>query len=301
MIERRAITTVPLWLEWRRSFLCASEVAAAVGVDEYRSPLSLYAEKMGLTSVAETPIMRRGRHFESAAVSYLAEEHHDWRIARPHVFVMDTEKRLACTPDVLAEVPGKDGICNVQIKTISAPKFEEWHGVPPAGCTLQVATENMLLDAAHGYLAVLAVSTYEASLHLFEVPRHQAAEKKIASVAQDFWRNVEAGQLPKPDYRLDADVIAEMHPQAIKGETIDLSGDNRLAEILPYRRHLKERQKAVADELSALDAEIRDKIGDAEEAEFPGWRITCRNQTRKSYTVPEWSGRKLNISERGRE
>lgn len=56
---------------------------------------------------------------------------------------MDTEKRLACTPDVLAEVPGKDGICNVQIKTISAPKFEEWHGVPPAGYTLQVATENM--------------------------------------------------------------------------------------------------------------------------------------------------------------
>jgi putative phage-type endonuclease len=301
MIERRAITTIPLWLEWRRSFLCASEVAAAVGVDEYRSPLSLYAEKLGLTSVAETPIMRRGRHFESAAVSYLMEERYDWRIIRPHVFVMDTERRLACTPDVIAEVPGKDGICNVQIKTISQPKLEEWHGVPPTGYMLQVATENMLLDAAHGYLAVLAVSTYEANMHLFEVPRHEAAERKIAAVAQEFWTNIKTGRLPKPDYRLDAETIAEMHPQARRGAVIDLSGDNRLAEILPYRQQLKDRIKTDSEELSALDAEIRDKLGDAEEAEFPGWRITCREQTRKAHAVAEWHGRVLRVSERGRE
>ncbi|MEJ6847499.1 YqaJ viral recombinase family protein [Sinorhizobium fredii] len=301
MIERRTITTIPLWLEWRRPFLCASEVAAAVGVDEYRAPLSLYAEKLGLTSVVETPIMRRGRHFQEAARSYLCEERFDWRVYDPHVFVMDTETRLACTPDVLAEVPGRPGICNVQIKTISAPKFEEWHGVPPVGYTLQVATENMLLDANHGYLAVLAVSTYEASLHLFDVPRHEAAEKKIAAVARDFWDNIAAGRLPKPDYRLDAGTIEQMHPNAVKGEVIDLSGDNRLAEILPYRETLKKRIKADGEELEALNAEVRDKLGDAEEAEFPGWRITCRNQTRKSYAVPEWSGRKLSISERGKE
>ncbi|WP_042776346.1 YqaJ viral recombinase family protein [Sinorhizobium fredii] len=301
MIERRAITSIQLWLEWRRSFLCASEVAAAAGIDEYRSALALYAEKLGLTSVVETPIMRRGRHFEAAAASYLMEERDDWRVQRQHVFIMDTERRLACTPDCLAEVPGYNGICNVQIKTVSQPKFDEWHGVPPVGYTLQVACENMLIDAAHGFLAVLSVSTYEASLHLFDVPRHAGAEEKLAGLADGFWKNIEAARLPKPDYRLDADTIAAMHPHAVKGETIDLSGDNRLAEILPYRLQLKDRLKADGEELQALDAEIREKVGDAEEAQFPGWKITCRDQSRMAYTVPEWRGRVLRVSERGKE
>jgi predicted phage-related endonuclease len=294
---RRQITSIHDWLLWRRDFLCASEVAACVGFDPYTSPLGIYSAKAGMVSVTENGAMRRGRHFESAAIAYFAEEHPEYWISRPNTFIMAPAERLACTPDAVLEP--KDGprgtIVNMQIKTVSKPVFDKWGGVAPVGYTLQVACENMLMDAERGILAVLVVSNFDAELHTFDVPRHEAAERNIIEVAREFWENMEAGRFPPPDYRRDADVLAAMNPAAEPGTTVDLSNDNRLAEILPIRA--KGEVKGALEELEALDAEIKEKIGSAETATLPGWRVTYKNQHRKAYTVAESTRRVLNINE----
>lgn len=296
---RRQITSVHDWLLWRREFLCASEVAAAVGFDPYVSALGVYAQKSGMVSVAESGPMRRGRHFEPAALAYFAEEHPEFWISRPNTFIMAPAERLACTPDAVLEP--KDGprgeLVNAQIKTISKPVFDKWNGVPPVGYTLQVACENMLMDAARGILVVLVVSNFDAELHTFDIPRHDGAERNIIEAAREFWANMEAGKFPPPDYRRDADVLAAMNPAAEPGTTVDLSNDNRLAEILPIRAKLKADVKISLEELEAIDAEIKEKIGSAETATFPGWRVTYKNQRRKAYTVAESTRRVLNINE----
>ena len=299
MIIHRAVTTRHDWLLWRRDFLCASEVAAACGVDEYTSPLALYSQKMGLVSVADNSSMRRGRHFEVAALSYLAEDYPEYFIDRPNRFIMDDQSRLACTPDAILSPRSKPAeLINCQIKTISRPVFERWDGEPPPGYCLQVATENMLIDASRGVLAVLVVGNYDADLVLFDVPRHEGAEAKIKEIARDFWRNMGAGVVPAADYSRDSEAIAALHPTAKKGTSIDLSSDNRLAEILPRREELKEIVKATTKELSELDTEIRHKIGDAESALFPGYKITLKHTLRKAYTVSETQFRSLSITEK---
>lgn len=300
MIIRRAVTSRQDWLQWRREFLCASEVAAACGADDYMSPLALYAQKRGLISVADNSSMRRGRHFEVAAVSYIAEEYPEYFIDRPNRFIMDTESRLACTPDATL-MPRDDlsQLINCQIKTISKPVFERWNGEPPPGYCLQVATENMLMDAASGKLAVLVVGNYDAELVMFDIPRHADAEDRIRQIAREFWENMESGLMPAADYRRDDEAIAAIFPNAEPGKTVDLSSDNRLAEILPKREELKELAKATAEEIKALDSEIRAKIGDAEIATLPGWRMSLKDTLRKSYTVKESRFRTLNVSSVG--
>src|SRR5687767_8539180 len=62
------------WLAERRELLTASDVAAVLGVDPRRSPLSVYAEKRGLLEVAETPWMRWGRRVEGAIAEAYADE-----------------------------------------------------------------------------------------------------------------------------------------------------------------------------------------------------------------------------------
>lgn len=295
-VHRRAVTTRAEWLDWRRAYLCASELGAVCGVDDYRTPLSVYAEKAGLVmSQGDSPILRRGRNFEKAALTYLSEDFPSWRIEQPNVFLFENTHRLGATPDALVERPEYQGIVNCQIKTIALPSFEGWDGTPPMSYTLQVACENMMLNADHGILAVLAVGNYSADLHIFDIPRHAAAEARICEIADEFWKDMAAGRMPAANYKKDAETIASLYPEATS-ESIDLTTDNRLGEALEERELLKANVSDMLEEISALDTEIKAKLGEHAAGIFPGWKITLKEQTRKSYLVPEWTGRVLRVS-----
>jgi predicted phage-related endonuclease len=162
---------------------------------------------------------------------------------------------------------------------------------------VQVATENLLMDAERGILAVLVVSAYDAFVRLFDVPRHAAAEAGIRQIARQFWDNVATGHRPAPDFTRDAETIAGMFPRQEPGKAIDLSGDNRLLEILPRREDLKDAIDGFRKELDGIDAEVKFKLGDAETAELPGWRLTWKEEFRKAYTVEASSRRVLRVKE----
>lgn len=296
-IERRAVAAREQWLQWRKSDLTASDLGAVAGVDEYRSPLAVYAEKRGLITPEENALMRRGRWFESAAASALRERLDDWAIENPHAYFREVETRLACTPDRFGYPPSGE-LVNIQIKTIAAPSFENWNGTPPLSYQIQTAAEGYLVDAARSLLAVLVVSTYGAELELFDIPRHPAAEEKCRQLAVEFWRNMEAGLMPSPDYRRDGDVIAAMHPAHVPAKLADLSADNRLHEILPRRAELKAAINKATEEVATIDAELRDKLGDAEGGELPGWKLSLKLQHRKESITPAWSGRVLRVTDR---
>lgn len=297
-VERRAIASVSQWLEWRREFLCASEIGAAVGIDPYRSALSLYAEKAGLIGGAqETPIMRRGRNFQGAARAYLAEDNPTWRIIDPHVFLFDRDNRLGATPDALIEIPGVEGIVNCQIKTVAKPEFERWHGILPGSYALQVACENLMLDSAYGILCALVVDTYSAAIETFTIERHPGAEQKIVDLAREFWSNVEARKFPAPDFRRDQDTIAEMYARPVEGPPLDLTLDNRIPEVLTERARLKAEIEADVAKVAALDAEIKMRLGEAERAVLPGWKISWKEVHRKEHVVPASTFRRLTVTE----
>jgi predicted phage-related endonuclease len=281
----------------RQNYLGASEVAAAAGLDPYRSALSLFIDKSGQAPmpVTENAAMRRGIHAEKMALGYLGDMRPQWTIEQPGVWITDDECRLACTPDAFAtEVDGR--LINVQIKTVARPVFDKWNGAPPLHYQLQVTAENYLTGADHGILAALVLSAWDADLQLFYVPRHPAAEAKIRDLAKKFWADVDSGNRPLPDFTRDAELIKSMFPSST-GEVLDLGDDNRLAEILPRREELKDYIDGYRKELEGLDAEVRYKLGNAEVAELPGWRITLKEETRKAYQVAESVRRVLRVKQ----
>jgi putative phage-type endonuclease len=287
----------PEWFALRQPFLTASDIGAVVGVDPFKTPFQVYLEKTGASPAGDNAAMRRGRFFEGAAIEYLKEEFPTVRIIRPNVFVCDRELELGATPDALLEDPDDPGLVNVQIKVVNARSFDLWEGVPPLGYQLQVTAENMLLDAKRGILAVLVISSYDAEIHLFDIPRHAAAEQRIREIAAEFWGNMRAGRRPAPDYGRDAETIAAMFPRAEPGKVLDLTGDNRLDGLLFERSVQKILLGTTAQKIETIDAEIKDKMGDAETGELPGWRITWKNETRRAYSVPEKTNRVLRVKQ----
>jgi putative phage-type endonuclease len=83
-IERYKVHDRDEWLALRAHDLTASDIGAAAGVDPYKSPLALYAEKIGmLMPQADNNAMRRGRWLEAAVLSAIRETHPTGTCARP--------------------------------------------------------------------------------------------------------------------------------------------------------------------------------------------------------------------------
>lgn len=301
MIEKHPIIDRSSWLDMRRQDLTASDLGAVSGVDPYRSALSVFSDKLGITSVTETALMQRGRWLEAAAHEALVECYPHWRIVNPNCYLRDPDVRLGCTPDRIAEDEDVPGLINLQVKCISRPTFEKWDGQVPLSYMLQTLCEGMMLDARTSYVAVFVISTYACDLQLFEVPRHPGAEIKIRQTAVDFWHDMDAGLMPKPDYTRDAEVIAALYNVPKPNTTIDLSGSNRLPEVLQRRALLKELVKVSTEEISALETEIKSHLGENEIGTLPGWKVTWKLQNRRAYTVPESSGRVLRVTDQREE
>jgi predicted phage-related endonuclease len=285
----------------RARVLTASDVGAAAGVDKFKSALDVQLEKMGLKPPqADNAAMRRGRLFEPAVEAYLRDELQGWRFLDPKVFLVDPELRLGATPDRLIEDPDEPGLINCQMKVVARPEFEKWNGEPPLAYQLQVTTESMLLDAHSGLLAVLVVSSYDAELELFTVPRHPAAEEKVREIAREFWARIERNELPKADYARDEEVLKKLYPPSKDVPVpLDLSTDNRIYDLLAMREALKGEIKSCEEQAKALDAEIVDKLKGAELAIADGWKITRRLQHRDAYTVPEADYAVLRVTRTG--
>ncbi|RWP05080.1 YqaJ viral recombinase family protein [Mesorhizobium sp.] len=298
MIERYEISDRAAWLSLRSGDLTASDIGAALGLDPYKTPLALYAEKTGqLMPQSDSPIMRRGRWLEPAVVEALRDRHPDWDVQRCNFYLRDTEIRLGATPDVIA-VTDQPGLTNVQLKIVARPEYERrWADGPPLYYLLQTLAEGMLMDVERSMLAALVVDTYSADLVEIDVPRHAAAEARLRDLAVTFWDNIATGKRPAADVTRDAETVAAIFPQSVKEPVLDLSADNRLGTLLPERSRLKEEIGAAEKRVSEIETEIKSKLGEAERAELPGWRLSWKTQTRKQHIVPEATFRVLRVSE----
>lgn len=274
-IERFRITDRAAWLQWRAADLTASDIAAVAGVDEYRTALQVYGEKTGrLMPQGETNLMRRGRWMEGAALIAFRELRPDWHIVPAGIYIRDPELRIGATPDFIAEPPDENVLVNVQVKTVTRAAHERWEGRPPLGYQLQTLTEGLLLDAARSELACLVLDTYSADMIFYDVPRHPKAEAELVRIAREFWANIAAGKMPKPDYKRDAGVLAELYPpDATEPAPRDLTGDNRLLEVLEQRDELQRVLGASEAAKKALDAEIVEKLAGSTSAIARGWKI----------------------------
>lgn len=301
MIERYPVDPVTdraTWLALRLPDLTASDVPAAAGIDPYKSPLQLYAEKTGqIMPAADNALMRRGRWLESAVLAALTETHPDWQIRPAKIYCRDTELRLGATPDAIA-MTDQPGVTNIQCKVVSKPSYErDWAEGPPMGYMLQTLTEALLLGCERSILAALVIDTYSAELREFPVPRHAAAEARVMEIAQEFWANVASGKRPAADYERDAEVVAKLFPTSRPEPVLDLSGDNRLAELLPARAMLKGEIAELGKRVEAMDVEIKDKLGEHERATLPGWKVSWKTQERKEQVIPASTFRVLRVTE----
>ena len=301
-VERVPIIDRKQWLAWRKFDITASVVGAVFNLHPYVSPLRLYVDKQGLVDLpeqADSGPLRRGRILESAVAAAVNEQRPDWQLEKCNDYYRDDELGLAATPDFFIHGDPR-GLGILQAKTAAPSVYErEWKdNQPPLWITLQATTEMMLTDAKFGAVAVLVVDPFKLPCHVIEIPRHEAAEKKILAGVKQFWADIEKGNEPDADYGLDRDLLRTLMPHEEPDVSIDLSNDNEVIAGLIERAELKEKIKDADEKCKEIETMLMSRMGPAAVARVPDFSVSWKVQQRKGYTVEPSSPRVLLIRDK---
>ncbi len=303
-VERFADRTS--WLASRRKGIGGSEVAAILGRSRWRTPLQVWASKVGLEpdSAETTYSQERGLHMEPLIERVLEREAGIW-VYSSHadddggeiIVTHPTYPCLRYSPDGFAIPTGQTGemaeggvfpnSALVEFKSRHPAARDEWaEGIP----------EDVALQVQHG-LAVCEMSVAYVACDLVTECRWTRVEKDPAYETEsiprllEFWKLVEAETPPAPTAE-DRDVLGRLYPRPQAGKTVAL--DATLLELAweleVIEREGKERERR-AEEIKNL---VRAAIGDAERGVLPdggGWSWTVTE--RKEHVVKASASRVL--------
>lgn len=281
------------WLKMRQQDVTASDAAAIFGASPHKTALALWAEKSGQVEKwdTENAFSRRGRHLEPAILSAAAEcdEFAGRSLIPAKFYVRSPSLRLGATPDA-----SLDGDEPLDAKSVASWVFDtQWDGGPPLHIQMQVCVQAMLMNAPRAWVAC-AVMTPDWPVYVYEIARNAEAEARILAGVREFWRSVEAGEMPSPVAK-DHDTLARMFGKVESVKPLDWENDEDAVNLALRAVALKEQIKPLAGELAEAEAKLKARLGTTESARAPGLLVSWKEQTRAAYAVAETKFRVLRI------
>lgn len=261
------MTNIPV--NERRLWVGASESAALFGVSPYLTKFELFHMKAGEIPPHDLDRDERvnaGQFLEPSIAAWASNKWH-WPIRNvaeytPH----PTVPRFGCSLDFEAI----DGAEPVEIKNVDNSIFRDPNnGWETEGTTLLDAPVHFLIQVQHqlacrpgpdrGWLVVCVGGN---RLYRMEVPRHPRMIERLEAEVAEFWRSVEAGEPPDPDFQADAQAIALLYGGR-GDEWVDLRDDERARELCAEYLDAHEQEKAAKKRKTAALAEIKTRMHDA--------------------------------------
>lgn len=275
------------WLAARRSGLGASETAVVLGLNEYRTPYQVWAEKVRTDDpVDEDPseAARWGSVLEAPVAREVSRRHHDLgKIApSPGLFQHPEHTWLLATPDRILVERGRRysgrALALLECKTVGDWAYRSsWTGdYPPNPYLVQVQQQLLVLDMDVAYLAALIGGQRMPAP--WRIDRDERVAQQIVEYTGAWWEQyVVAGRAPALTFA-DRSILSQVYP----GDTdLDaLRADDRLVDVYARLLDARRREAEAKDERAALEFEVQTALGDRTAlvddagAELVTWRPT---------------------------
>ena len=270
-----------MWLAERRKGVGASEVAAILGLDPWRTALGVWADKaLDISEDKDSEAMEIGRELEEPIARMWHKRHPGWGVNDPgrHAIKRHPDAPLTCTLDriIYAGMVGIEPDKGVlEIKASS--KTEEWAGGPPLRYIVQVQAQLAVTGYQWGYLVALLGGR---RLVEHRVERDDVFIAKMLDEVRTFWNLVETKQQPDVTKPYDLAVVKLLHPKD-SGVTFpaDIPGE---AFVASYEE--AKAAKSEADKRFELaEAALRQHVGDATWMMLAdGRKVACKVEPRKA-------------------
>ena len=266
------------WLAHRRNSIGGSDAGALLGLNKYKSPYALWAEKTGKVvpeDISDKEAVRLGHDLEDYVAKRFAEATGK-KVRRENHFIFNDLYPFAhALPDrmIVGESAG------LECKTTSSWEIiaQCREGKYPDQWYAQVMHYMMVTGAKKWYLAVLC---FGHGFFWFEIERSDNEIKALAEAESLFWRHVVNDTPPAVDgTESTAEAIKTIYAES-DGRTTDLTAvRTAISEYNQIGKQIKELQ-ALQNNAAAI---VQSFMATAEQGVCDGYKVSWKTQTRNTF------------------
>ena len=275
------------WLERRRTSIGGSDAAAIMGLNDWSSPYSVWADKTGrLPETPDNEAMRQGRDLEEYVAQRWCEETGK-RVRRVNAILLNPIYPFAHA-NADRFVVGEDA--GLECKTTSVLNLKKFkNGEYPTSYYVQCIHYMAVTGVKRWYLAVLVLNK---GFYLYTIERDEAEIAALMAQEKDFWRHVTKNTPPPVDG-------AEATTEAIKtiyfqstGGTVDLFGRNALLDEYHEQKSIRD---AADGRMEKIKQTIMLDLGDNDTGFCGSYKVTWRSQDRRTFDAKRFAANNPHI------
>lgn len=266
------------WLKLRKCSIGGSDSAACVNMNPYSGLLTLYADKMGLSSEKDTSeAMRLGTDLEQYVAERFMEK--TGKKVRNDFAMYADDSYDFLTANIDRKVVGENAGLECKVMgSFHGYNFE--NGDVPSHYFCQCQHYMMVMGFDMVYLAILVL---QRGLYVIEVKRDDDFIKSLREAETAFWtKYIMQGKMPEPDGESDFDTLKELYPKGYKDSEIVIPGLDRL--ITQYKA-VKEVADDYKNQVERIKGQICQKLGNNEIGIGMAYGCSWKTQSRQS--VPD--------------
>ena len=264
------------WLTLRKKSIGGSDAGAILGMNQYASPITVYLEKLDLSTKKESSeAMRLGNDLEGYVASRFMEETGKKVINDNFMYAHDNYEWM--TANIDRRVVGENA--GVECKTMSVfGDYDLEGGEVPAHYYCQCQHYMAVMGFDRMYLSILVL---QKGIYVLTIDRNEEFISEMIEKEKEFWQqNVESKQMPAPDGS-DAteEALKELYPDALSGKEIH---DPELDKYIKEYMEISEATKRLDERKKELKGYITVRLEDAEYGIGDNYKCSYKSQTRNT-------------------
>lgn len=258
------------WLKLRTQVLTSTDCATLFNLSPYQTMFELWHKKKSgdIIAIEENQRMKWGNRLESA-IAHGAAEEHGWKVSEMKDFYKIEDLKLGSSFDF--HIENENAI--LEIKNVDGMIYRNnWsENEAPPHIELQVQFQMLVSGIDKAYICALVGGN---DIALIERSVDDDIRTEILRRADAFWKSLETGVEPVPDYERDAEYIIKLNQFAEPNKVYD--GDTmELLDIAKKYKDLGEIAKDAETKRKALKARCLEIIGDSEKVKSKEFSISA--------------------------
>lgn len=278
MIKEFAYGNREEWLALRRGYLGGSDAGAVMGMNPYKSPYALWAEKTGMVPEFEGNLTTEVGSYLEDFVAQLFCRETGKQVRRKNRMMVNSEYPWACA-DVDRMVVGEKAL--LECKTTNSPPAMRRvrGGEYPETWYCQMTHYLAVTGLERAYLGVLIGGR---EFRWFCLERDEEEIRALMSSEAAFWSMVLAKAPPAVD-GMDSttETISALYPDG-DGSEIDLMG---VSHYLDLYHTYAEQEKAARRQKDEAANNIKEYMGSAERGSHGDRKVSWKTQSRSSFDL----------------
>ena len=264
------------WQELRSHYIGGSDAAAVVGLNDYASPYSLWAEKTrkvpGFAGNLATEV---GTFLEEFVAQKFAQETGK-KVRKCNRSFLNSQYPFAIA-NIDREIIGEDA--GLEIKTTDTLNMKKFsNGEYPANYYVQCVHYLAVTGKQRWYLAVLIGNK---EFKWFTIERDEAEIAALMTAEADFWELVKTNTPPAVDgTAATTEALKTIYAESDDSVCCDLTAYSAtLRQYIALKNQIKELEE-LADEAANR---VKEFMGESGGGECDGFRVSWKQQTRRTF------------------